>query len=286
MMPFNFAEMLRQRDCRCLPRTLDRFEDALDRISEIPRIRNCLYTNHIVKEAAKMYKAQHSHYPWSAKFFFIIHHPTLLAPFPSHIVPPEKRWDILKDICYDSVTDAVLKEYHQLARSELTPTNSRRRNGEQTPQMMMQPSTTTTAFTSTRQPARLRNGRKTPQMMMQSSTTTTIPRRRSATTNAKNTPSCKPKTIQRDLTNTEDSLLSDWISGNLLRLAKSFLWGGRSATPLEDDSPYRMQFCLPPDSKHIAIVLWPMDHLHMQWSKGKPTSVNCGMMHWKNSCNI
>jgi hypothetical protein len=77
--------------------------------------------------------------------------------------------------------------------------------------------------------------RQTPRMMMQPSTTTTTPGRRPACPSAKNTTARKPKTTQRDPTNTEDSLLSDSISDKLLRLTKPFQWGGRSATPLADD---------------------------------------------------
>ena len=142
MMPFNFTEMRRQRDCSCLPQTLDRFEDALDKVSAIPRIRNCLFTNHIVKEAAKMYNAQCSD-TVRAQNSFIIHHPTLLAPFPSHLFPPEKRRDISRDLCYGSITDAALREYHQPARPSSTTARRRqsaRLSKQPRQQMMMQSS--------------------------------------------------------------------------------------------------------------------------------------------------
>ena len=42
---------------------------------------------------------------------------------------------------------------------------------------------------------------------------------------------------------------------------------------------YKTQSCLPPASQRIMIILWPMDHLPVQWLTGTPTLVNCGMMH-------
>ncbi len=202
---------------------------------------------------------------------FIIHHPTLLAPFPSHLFPPESRRDISRDLCYGSVTDAALREYHQIVRPSTTTARrqpARRCTSKQTsPQMMMQ------STTARIQPARRCTSKQTPpQMMMQSSLVTTNPDRGSTGSNARNmtprmmmrssaitttpdrsslsptardTTARRPKKKQRDPTNTGDSLFSDLISDKVLKLTKPLQWGGRSATPLADDgcAPSQQSSC-------------------------------------------
>ena len=104
--------MQQQQADGCLPPTLKRFEDALDKVSAIPRIRNCLFQNRIVLAAVDRFNAQYSNLD-GADTSFIIHHPTLLAPFPSHLFPTVKRRDVTDDLLYRTVPQAVLNDYHQ-----------------------------------------------------------------------------------------------------------------------------------------------------------------------------
>ena len=47
MMPFNFDQFIYRKEQGILPHSLASFYDALGKLYEIPRIRNCLFRNHI-----------------------------------------------------------------------------------------------------------------------------------------------------------------------------------------------------------------------------------------------
>lgn len=44
---------------------------------------------------------------------FTVHHPTLLAPFPSNLIPGNQRNKITKGIVYTEITDNSMEQYKQ-----------------------------------------------------------------------------------------------------------------------------------------------------------------------------
>jgi len=98
LMPFNFSQFHSQQENGHLPPSLARFEDALAKVCEIPRIRNCLFRNPIVTNTAQIYNRQYGEDP-GPHASFIIHHPMLLAPFPSHLFLNTRGAETLQTTC-------------------------------------------------------------------------------------------------------------------------------------------------------------------------------------------
>ena len=145
--------------------------NTLLKLREIPRIRNTLCQNQIVRAA--MDKAIATAGQWENTFFF--QHPTLLVPFPAHLFPPTVA--IANDLCYNN--QDIYANNKRVVQTTSNRTSSRR-TGSRRSARHQQPHVT---------PA------KGPTMMMPESPNLTPPITTTTTTTTTTNNSVRPTTI-------------------------------------------------------------------------------------------
>jgi hypothetical protein len=219
MMPFNFDHLHSQNKQRILPDTLESFYEALGKLSEIPRIRNCLFKNHIVLNITKDFFHQNRHIEeWGGGR--VVHHPTLLVPFPAHLIPYEARSNINKDLFYQEIAPAELRQY-QTTPPPSTPTPNRRSSPrlQTNTRRQMDPGAT--------------------MMMPPAPNTTVLPAPTTEVPNMNNTET-RNTNDSRDHNTLAESLTSSIQSDEIMSLTKPFQWQGLSASP-SDGVPSSLQ---------------------------------------------